>query len=507
MTTNWKANDQDAVTALQRWYGSNSTGLYTWEGSDADVIKDAPISNGGFDLAGNHYDVVGVIQMVGLWDTLRDTVRWWNSANAITALIDYMLVTGDRSYLSVVENTFNNGPKTWKPKPNLSAGDWIRAATHAAVQWLANQANPGGLVPGGADPGQVFIGDIAVYYSDFLNNFHDDEGWWALAWIKAYDLTSDKKYLTQAETIFNDMYGGSDVNAGWDNYCNGGIYWQKNKQGTDGKTPYKNAIANELLLAVSSGLYVRLAVNPDKKIYLDRANAAWVWFENSGLINAAHLINDSFGKNPAGWSCNNDQSMDVWTYNQGVILGALCGLFVANQTQLISNRQPQLLDTAQDIADALISNPVKPKQANSSAPGLSGVNAQGILAEYSDSDLTAGVDTKQFKGIFVRNLGYLYKYRPLARYRAFILKNANSALSNAKNGSNQFGGNWSGPFDSADFVRQTSAVDLLNAAASIPPEINYNSLRAFVLASGIPFPASVSNILNGAGSLRSVLLN
>ncbi len=113
MTTNWKAADQDAVTALQRWYGSNSTGLYTLEGSDADVIKDAPISNDGFDLAGNHYDVVGVIKMVGLWDTLRDTVRWWNTANAITALIDYMLVTGDRSYVNVVDNTFNNGPKTW----------------------------------------------------------------------------------------------------------------------------------------------------------------------------------------------------------------------------------------------------------------------------------------------------------------------------------------------------------------------------------------------------------
>src|SRR4029077_385646 len=97
---------------------------------------------------------------------------------------------------------------------------------------------------------------------------------------------------------------------------------------------------------------------------------------------------------------------------------------------------------------------------------VSGVTANGILSEYNDSDPTASVGNKQFKGIFVRNLGYLCKLRPRARYRAFILNNANriSSLSDpAMNGANQFGGNWAGAFDQADFVRQTSAMDLLNA--------------------------------------------
>lgn len=41
---------QNAVKALQQWYGTNSTGLYTWDGSDDEVIKEAGITNSGFNV-------------------------------------------------------------------------------------------------------------------------------------------------------------------------------------------------------------------------------------------------------------------------------------------------------------------------------------------------------------------------------------------------------------------------------------------------------------------------
>jgi predicted alpha-1,6-mannanase (GH76 family) len=236
---------------------------------------------------------------------------------------------------------------------------------------------------------------------------------------------------------------------------------------------------------------------------LDAANNEWNWFNASGLIKDG-MINDSFSKSQTGWTCNNDQSQAVFTYNQGVILGALCQLFAAVGAR-------ELLDTAQGIADALINHPVGKQVGNTAKVGkvegaysVSGRSADGILTEYNDTDPNASVHNKQFKGIFMRNLGYLYKCRPLARYRAFILNNANFVLSHATDGV-LFGGNWSGPFDQADFVRQSAGIDLLNAANVVPPQADYTSVRQFLLDSGVSFPTHLGVVLNGAGSLRSVM--
>jgi hypothetical protein len=276
MSSAFKLVAQSAVNVLQQWY-PGVVGLYAWDpGNDYTVTNEANIPNP------NDW-VAPVIKAAGLWNNLCDTLRWWNSANAITALVDYMLITNDRdpAYISAVTNTFANAPKAWRFKQGLSAGDIASGVTGN-------------------------IESIIVHNTDFLDDFYDDDGWWALAWIKAYDLTDDLKYITQAETIFREMTNG------WDGICKGGIYWQRNHRDSGGRQPYKNAIANELFLAVSAALYVRLS-DPS---YLDWAAKEWLWFQQRGLINSNNLINDSLNT-----SCINDGNSDVWTYNQGVILG------------------------------------------------------------------------------------------------------------------------------------------------------------------------------------------
>ena len=67
----------------------------------------------------------------------------------------------------------------------------------------------------------------------------------------------------------------------------------------------------------------------------------------------------------------------------------------------------------------------------------------------------------------MRNLSYLYQTTYRQEYREFINQNANSIWLKSRNPANQFGLSWAGPFDCADAIRQSSAMDALNAALAI----------------------------------------
>lgn len=202
---------------------------------------------------------------------LYTTTGWWNSANAITALVDLQRATHTQTYAPMLANTF----------------------TQAQI-----------VVPKAEQVGAL---DKMTGAPNFLNDYYDDEGWWALAWIDAYDLTQDGRYLAMAQTIFHDMSGG------WDATCGGGIWWSKDRN-------YKNAIANELFFSVATHLAAR-AQAADRDRYTDWATKEWSWFQNSGMINNQHLVNDGLTIDKQSGQCTNN-GRTVWTYNQGVVLGA-----------------------------------------------------------------------------------------------------------------------------------------------------------------------------------------
>jgi predicted alpha-1,6-mannanase (GH76 family) len=313
---------------------------------------------------------------------LYKTTGWWNSANALTVLVDYARVSKSAQYTSVFANTFT----------------------------AAQNTSPG-----------------------FLNKFYDDEGWWALAWIDAYDLTHDAKYLSMSKSIFADIAGG------WDNTCGGGIWWSKDRQ-------YKNAIANELFLSVAAHLANR-TTGAEQDQYLKWANREWAWFRATGLINSKNLINDgltndglSKGQGRAGGAClNNGQT--TWSYNQGVILGGLAELSKANL-------DPSISPAAQKIAIAAITNLV---------------DSHGVL--HDSCEPRCGADGVQFKGIFVRNLVALHNVYPQAAYKSFIDTNAGAIWNRLQGPTYQFGQVWSGPFDMGNAGSQSSALDVIVEAA------------------------------------------
>lgn len=310
---------------------------------------------------------------------LYHTAGWWNSANAITALANYSRMSHSKEYLPIFANTL-----------------------HAA------QTGHGG-------------------YPGFINAYYDDEGWWALAWIDVYDLTGKPEYLQAAASIFDDMEKGWDTNS-----CGGGVYWNKKGKG-------KNAIENELFLDVAASLANRTATPGERQKYLAWAQKEWEWFRDSGMINEEHLINDGLKSSDPAHCTNNGGN--TWTYNQGVILGALVEL---NQAE----PNPALTETAKAIALSVIQHLT---------------DAHGVLHESNDAH--TGGDVPQFKGIFSRNLMLLNNAFPDRRYRAFARTNAQSIWSRDGDAANHFGFWWAGPFDMPDASRQSSALDALTAAA------------------------------------------
>jgi len=257
---------------------------------------------------------------------------------------------------------------------------------------------------------------------DFLNEYYDDQGWWALGWAGAYELTNDARYLEMSERIFADM------TKGWDDTCGGGIFWKKPRQ-------YKNAIANELFLAVAAKL---ASLTPDaqkRAAYLDWAQREWKWFAASGMINSDNLVNDGLDA-----TCKNNHRT-TWTYNQGVIIGGLTVL-----SKVSGDTRP--LEAAHSIALAAIARLT---------------DLDGVLHDPCEP-ARCGNDATQFKGIFSRNLAVLNSAAPVPGYRAFLRRNAESIWKN-RDAENRLGVVWSGPSEVKNASTQVSALDALVAAA------------------------------------------
>ncbi len=303
----------------------------------------------------------------GLWHT----AGWWNSANCVEALESVAAADNGQSYLPVLARTF---------KLNR--------------------------------------------HKNFLNDYYDDEGWWALAWIHAYDLTGQTKYLDQAKIIFNDL-----TNA-WTAHCDGGLLWSKTHL-------YKNAIPNELFILTAVRLHQRTPEDHGAGSYLDWAIRDWNWFKNIGMVNPQGLVNDGLNRD-----CENN-GRTTWTYNQGVIVGGLTDLYKATG-------DTNYLNEAGLIADATLALLV---------------DDHGILQEPCEERGCGGGDLPQFKGIFVRYLSYLYDETHHPAYRNFLLTNACSVWANDRDASNHLGLRWTGPFDQADAVRHSSAMMAISALA------------------------------------------
>jgi predicted alpha-1,6-mannanase (GH76 family) len=299
---------------------------------------------------------------------LIDPDGWWQSAVALSTVETYEQATGDTSYDYAISGAFN-----------------------------ANQTG------------------------NFEDQYLDDTGWWALAWVQAYDITGNASYLQMAETDANYIHSY------WDSTCGGGIWWSTAKT-------YKNAIENELFIELASELHNRI---PGDTTYLGWANSDWSWFSGSGLINGSHLVDDGLTSNCQISSTTN------WTYNQGVILAGLSALYQATGNTA-------LLTPAGSIANA----------------ATSALTVNGILVEPCEPN--CGADGPSFKGIFVRDLRAFATIAGTAAYNTFFQEQAASIEAKDTNSAGQIGLVWAGPIQGLTPSATASGAEALVAALPQP---------------------------------------
>ncbi|KAK3486024.1 glycosyl hydrolase family 76-domain-containing protein [Neurospora hispaniola] len=355
----------------------------------------------------------------GLWNT----TGWWNGANCLTVMGDLALadpaIDEAIRIKEIFQTTFYNAQRTSATADKLLGANGKFVAMYK-YETIEEEYETIGDELAGKRRSQGF--------PKFLNNFFDDEGWWGLALVRGWDATGDLFMLTAAQTIYDDM-----VVNGLDPTCGGGIWWSKDRK-------YKNAIANELYIALGASLANR--ESPRKDWYISQTVEAWNWFKQSGLINDKGLINDGLKRTDQG--CVNNK-MPTWSYNQGVILGGLVELSKATGDQSY-------------LAEAVTI-------ANAALKALQDEN--GIIREIDRCEPHCGDDGSQFKGVFVRNLAYLHNVAPHDNFRDAILKNADSIWAHNRNSQNQLGISWAGPAEAGKgptAATHSSAMDVLVGA-------------------------------------------
>jgi predicted alpha-1,6-mannanase (GH76 family) len=296
----------------------------------------------------------------------------WQAASALSATIGFMHATGSRAYLSDLSATYQ--------------------AHHR--------------------------GDT------FRDSYYDDEGWWVLTWIRAYQLTGDRAYLRQAKSVFAAM------TKGWTPVCGGGLQWAHRK-------PYKNAITNETFMADAALLH---GATPGDTRYARWALREWRWFSASGMLTRSHLVVDGLTAR-----CRPKLGSPTWTYNQGMLIGAMVAM-----AKLTGHRS--FLVTAGRVAHAVMHS--------------ARLSPHGILHEPC-RPRSCGRDAPMFKGIFMANLKLLYDRVGGAAYQAYMHRNAAAVWADDRRGSS-FGLYWAGPFHAPTITAQASALDVLTTQIPAP---------------------------------------
>ncbi|WP_308637564.1 glycoside hydrolase family 76 protein [Paenibacillus silvisoli] len=266
----------------------------------------------------------------------------------------------------------------------------------------------------------IYTGFNAKYTNMMDNPFNDDLGWWALACMRAYEITGTAEYRNRASFLFEQIYAFNDSTYG------GGIWWKR-----DGTSPQKNMATNAPMIMTA----IKLKNATGDSAYLTKATNLYTWIK-SRLVSGSKL-NDHVEGSGSGTVIDWD-----FTYNYGTFLGAALAMYQTTGTS-------GYLTDANTAADYVIDKMTL---------------SYSLLYEGEN-------DGAGFKMIFARNLNKLRIATGNASYLNFLQQNATQAFNHRRTSDNVIGSDWTGPTGSG-YVQSLAAA----AGASIlqfTPADNY----------------------------------
>ncbi|OCL02226.1 glycoside hydrolase family 76 protein, partial [Glonium stellatum] len=318
---------------------------------------------------------------------------------------------------------------------------------------------------------------------------YDDMLWVVLGWLESIRFIQEHDGLhyppTSHSTGGSQWYGKQFESAfahrarvfydlaqkGWDwKLCGGGMTWSPHTQ------PYKNAVTNELFIAASAGMYLYFPGDsncspyltnsptsadctrdsattegrgcctppygptvPHDPVYLAAAVNGYAWLKQSNMTNAQGLYVDGYhirdwGKNGSiGTGKCDERNEMVYTYNQGVLLSGLRGLWEGTGDVAYLEDGHALIRSviratgwragwAMRVVTFAGSSPSQQAQAQArpesepevvEANAWAGLGVKGILTELCDPAATCSQDSQTFKGIFFHHLTLFCASLPL----------------------------------------------------------------------------------------------
>jgi Glycosyl hydrolase family 76 len=245
---------------------------------------------------------------------------------------------GKSLYLGAPSSTCGKFSCLW-PFTNATAGTLFlygapRGSQYAAdvparIKGLAAYADANEVSPSGAPQPPAYESAVAPPLGPGGSTYYDDNAWVGLNLIHAYLLTSASSDLTLAQDELNFAVSGWDTNSS--DPCPGGVFWE------DVANSQRNATANGGNAELGLELY-RLTGNTSD---LTWATSMYQWVVTC-LGTSSSLYDDHV--NPDG-----SVNTTIWSYNQGVMVGA--GVLLYDATGNSS-----YLDEAEQTAAAAVSH-------------------------------------------------------------------------------------------------------------------------------------------------------